>query len=248
MVGASHEVGAGHQAGAVHAVGRGAARHATGVGNVRVTASAQAMGSARAGGAGRRRRPPDRRRQPWGRPVCHAFVADHCVGAGPIHASSAVVAAVVVAGLPRGGGPRGCGARILEPLKEAVLRNLSHRHSYVRRNAVMCVYSIARGPSLAARGALRMGAAARLSPEHMPSRVGCRPCRHRFERLLWEAVSHRSAGALANCLPRDRFGLLAKRAACRIRVDDGGSCRPSALAILGVVKLDTRRLPCAPAG
>mmetsp|Transcript_44897 Transcript_44897/g.116347 ORF Transcript_44897/g.116347 Transcript_44897/m.116347 type:complete len:1010 (-) Transcript_44897:103-3132(-) len=32
--------------------------------------------------------------------------------------------------------------RILEPLKEAVLRNLSHRHSYVRRNAVMCVYSI----------------------------------------------------------------------------------------------------------
>lgn len=32
--------------------------------------------------------------------------------------------------------------RILEPLKEAVIRNLSHRHSYVRRNAVMCVYSI----------------------------------------------------------------------------------------------------------
>mmetsp|Transcript_31115 Transcript_31115/g.70754 ORF Transcript_31115/g.70754 Transcript_31115/m.70754 type:complete len:1013 (+) Transcript_31115:49-3087(+) len=32
--------------------------------------------------------------------------------------------------------------RILEPLKEAVLRNLTHRHSYVRRNAVMCVYSI----------------------------------------------------------------------------------------------------------
>lgn len=32
--------------------------------------------------------------------------------------------------------------RILEPLKEAVLKNLSHRHSYVRRNAVMCVYSI----------------------------------------------------------------------------------------------------------
>jgi len=32
--------------------------------------------------------------------------------------------------------------RILEPLKEAVLRNLSHRHSYVRRNAVMCVYSM----------------------------------------------------------------------------------------------------------
>eukprot|EP00438_Fugacium_kawagutii_P027589 Skav218680 [mRNA] locus=scaffold3220:3970:21624:- [translate_table: standard] len=42
---------------------------------------------------------------------------------------------------------------ILEPLKEAVLRNLSHRHctvrmgcgnlhSYVRRNAVMCVFSI----------------------------------------------------------------------------------------------------------
>lgn len=32
--------------------------------------------------------------------------------------------------------------RVLEPLKEAVLRNLSHRHSYVRRNAVMCVYSV----------------------------------------------------------------------------------------------------------
>eukprot|EP00933_Yihiella_yeosuensis_P040295 TRINITY_DN34578_c0_g1_i1.p1 TRINITY_DN34578_c0_g1~~TRINITY_DN34578_c0_g1_i1.p1 ORF type:complete len:1008 (-),score=269.56 TRINITY_DN34578_c0_g1_i1:146-3169(-) len=32
--------------------------------------------------------------------------------------------------------------RILEPLKEAVLRNLGHRHSYVRRNAVMCVYSM----------------------------------------------------------------------------------------------------------
>jgi coatomer subunit beta len=32
--------------------------------------------------------------------------------------------------------------RIIEPLKEVVLRNLSHRHSYVRRNAVMCVYSI----------------------------------------------------------------------------------------------------------
>ncbi|CAE8624207.1 unnamed protein product [Polarella glacialis] len=32
--------------------------------------------------------------------------------------------------------------RILEPLKEAVLRNLSHRRAVVRRNAVMCVYSI----------------------------------------------------------------------------------------------------------
>mmetsp|Transcript_21431 Transcript_21431/g.63958 ORF Transcript_21431/g.63958 Transcript_21431/m.63958 type:complete len:1008 (+) Transcript_21431:91-3114(+) len=32
--------------------------------------------------------------------------------------------------------------RVLEPLKEAILRNLSHRHSYVRRNAVMCVFSI----------------------------------------------------------------------------------------------------------
>eukprot|EP00929_Paragymnodinium_shiwhaense_P024244 TRINITY_DN1497_c0_g2_i1.p1 TRINITY_DN1497_c0_g2~~TRINITY_DN1497_c0_g2_i1.p1 ORF type:complete len:1006 (-),score=340.59 TRINITY_DN1497_c0_g2_i1:242-3259(-) len=32
--------------------------------------------------------------------------------------------------------------RILEPLREAVQRNLSHRHSYVRRNAVMCVYAI----------------------------------------------------------------------------------------------------------
>jgi coatomer subunit beta len=32
--------------------------------------------------------------------------------------------------------------RLLEPLKDVVLRNLSHRHSYVRRNAVMAVYSI----------------------------------------------------------------------------------------------------------
>eukprot|EP00928_Gymnodinium_smaydae_P009748 TRINITY_DN13646_c0_g1_i1.p1 TRINITY_DN13646_c0_g1~~TRINITY_DN13646_c0_g1_i1.p1 ORF type:complete len:1017 (-),score=275.67 TRINITY_DN13646_c0_g1_i1:150-3200(-) len=32
--------------------------------------------------------------------------------------------------------------RILEPLKDVVMRNLSHRHSYVRRNAVMCVYSM----------------------------------------------------------------------------------------------------------
>jgi len=32
--------------------------------------------------------------------------------------------------------------RLLEPLKEAVLRNLGHRHSYVRRNAVMCVFSL----------------------------------------------------------------------------------------------------------
>ncbi|KAF4710713.1 Coatomer subunit beta, partial [Perkinsus olseni] len=32
--------------------------------------------------------------------------------------------------------------RILEPLTEAILRNLTHRHSYVRRNAVMCVYAI----------------------------------------------------------------------------------------------------------
>mmetsp|Transcript_68866 Transcript_68866/g.222588 ORF Transcript_68866/g.222588 Transcript_68866/m.222588 type:complete len:1017 (-) Transcript_68866:232-3282(-) len=38
--------------------------------------------------------------------------------------------------------------RIIEPLKEAVLRNLSHRHSYVRRNAVMCVYSIVKSFSL----------------------------------------------------------------------------------------------------
>jgi coatomer subunit beta len=32
--------------------------------------------------------------------------------------------------------------RILEPLIEPVVRNLTHRHSYVRRNAVMCLYSI----------------------------------------------------------------------------------------------------------
>eukprot|EP00916_Digyalum_oweni_P015491 GHVL01025396.1.p1 GENE.GHVL01025396.1~~GHVL01025396.1.p1 ORF type:complete len:983 (+),score=115.85 GHVL01025396.1:45-2993(+) len=34
--------------------------------------------------------------------------------------------------------------RIIEPLLEAVVKNLVHRHSYVRRNAVMCVYSILR--------------------------------------------------------------------------------------------------------
>ncbi|KFG28104.1 beta-COP, partial [Toxoplasma gondii p89] len=32
--------------------------------------------------------------------------------------------------------------KVLEPLVEAILQNLTHRHSYVRRNAVMCVYSI----------------------------------------------------------------------------------------------------------
>jgi coatomer subunit beta len=32
--------------------------------------------------------------------------------------------------------------KILEPLKEAISRNLSHKNSYVRRNAAMCVYSI----------------------------------------------------------------------------------------------------------
>jgi len=32
--------------------------------------------------------------------------------------------------------------RILEPLIDSILRNLEHRHSYVRRNAVMCIFSI----------------------------------------------------------------------------------------------------------
>jgi coatomer subunit beta len=32
--------------------------------------------------------------------------------------------------------------RVIEPLKEAIIRNLSHRHSYVRRNAVMCIYAL----------------------------------------------------------------------------------------------------------
>jgi len=32
--------------------------------------------------------------------------------------------------------------KIIEPLKEAIVRNLSHRHSYVRRNAVMCIYAL----------------------------------------------------------------------------------------------------------
>ncbi|PHJ17662.1 beta [Cystoisospora suis] len=34
--------------------------------------------------------------------------------------------------------------KVLEPLIEAILKNLTHRHSYVRRNAVMCIYSIVR--------------------------------------------------------------------------------------------------------
>ena len=32
--------------------------------------------------------------------------------------------------------------KILEPLIEAILKNLGHKHSYVRRNAVMCVFAI----------------------------------------------------------------------------------------------------------
>lgn len=32
--------------------------------------------------------------------------------------------------------------KIMEPLIESILKNLSHRHAYVRRNAVTCVYSI----------------------------------------------------------------------------------------------------------
>uniref|UniRef100_A0A0K6S8R1 Clathrin/coatomer adaptor adaptin-like N-terminal domain-containing protein n=1 Tax=Chromera velia CCMP2878 TaxID=1169474 RepID=A0A0K6S8R1_9ALVE len=32
--------------------------------------------------------------------------------------------------------------KLLEPLVEPICRNLVHRHNYVRRNAVMCVYSL----------------------------------------------------------------------------------------------------------
>lgn len=32
--------------------------------------------------------------------------------------------------------------KIIEPLKEVIIRNLSHRHSYVRRNAVMCIFAL----------------------------------------------------------------------------------------------------------
>ena len=40
--------------------------------------------------------------------------------------------------------------KILEPLIESILKNLSHRHAYVRRNAVTCVYSIVKtfGPDV----------------------------------------------------------------------------------------------------
>lgn len=40
--------------------------------------------------------------------------------------------------------------KIMEPLIESILKNLSHRHAYVRRNAVTCVYSIVKtfGPDV----------------------------------------------------------------------------------------------------
>lgn len=34
--------------------------------------------------------------------------------------------------------------KILEPLVEAIVQNLSHHHAYVRRNAIMCIYSMMR--------------------------------------------------------------------------------------------------------
>lgn len=33
-------------------------------------------------------------------------------------------------------------ASVLEPLTAAILKNLTHKHSYVRRNAVSCLYQI----------------------------------------------------------------------------------------------------------
>lgn len=40
--------------------------------------------------------------------------------------------------------------KILEPLIEAIIQNLSHHHAYVRRNAIMCIYSMVRsfGPEI----------------------------------------------------------------------------------------------------
>lgn len=40
--------------------------------------------------------------------------------------------------------------KILEPLVEAIIQNLSHHHAYVRRNAIMCIYSMVRsfGPEI----------------------------------------------------------------------------------------------------
>jgi len=40
--------------------------------------------------------------------------------------------------------------KIMEPLIESILKNLSHRHAYVRRNAVTCVYSVVKtfGPDV----------------------------------------------------------------------------------------------------
>ncbi|KAL8273152.1 hypothetical protein Esti_002910 [Eimeria stiedai] len=35
-------------------------------------------------------------------------------------------------------------AKIIEPLVEAIVKNLTHRHSYVRRNAVLCVFALVR--------------------------------------------------------------------------------------------------------
>lgn len=34
--------------------------------------------------------------------------------------------------------------KILEPLVEVIMQNLSHHHSYVRRNAIMCIHSMVR--------------------------------------------------------------------------------------------------------
>ncbi|CDJ66918.1 Coatomer subunit beta, related, partial [Eimeria necatrix] len=35
-------------------------------------------------------------------------------------------------------------AKVVEPLIEAIVKNLTHRHSYVRRNAVVCIFSLIR--------------------------------------------------------------------------------------------------------
>ena len=48
--------------------------------------------------------------------------------------------------------------KIMEPLVESILKNLSHRHAYVRRNAVTCVYSIVKtfGPAVIPQAAVEI--------------------------------------------------------------------------------------------
>jgi coatomer subunit beta len=62
--------------------------------------------------------------------------------------------------------------RILEPLLEPVVRNLTHRHSYVRRNAVMCLYSVTKtfGPDAVPNAAQEIEALLRVETDSSTKR------------------------------------------------------------------------------